>query len=60
MHTYKNIRNLWTTGYYEPRLDGGVLYYKWNPLKDFHSEMEAADYVNYLNGGPAYIDRGRE
>ncbi len=42
MHTYWGSSQGWAVGYAEP--DSFV-------LREFSSEIEAAGYVNYLNGG---------
>jgi hypothetical protein len=54
MHTYKKVKNenLWTVGYHTI---GPNAQHNWNPLRDFGSEMEAASYANYLNGGGGHI-----
>lgn len=52
MHTY--IRSpqgqgeyIWVVGFRQP----SETVNDWTPLKDFNTEIEAAAYVNYLNGG---------
>jgi hypothetical protein len=45
MYVYKKTElNLWTVGFYTP--DG-----KWIPESDYGNKEEAAERVNYLNGG---------
>lgn len=62
---FKNVKWLYTVGYYEPHTFRGevnVTEYLWVPLEDTSDEYEARAMVNYLNGGAGYLFRypGRE
>lgn len=57
MHTYKHEKDgPWTVGFFEPptvdSIGNSKMYaHWWTPLKDFSTEVEAAAYASYLNGG---------
>jgi len=54
MHTYFKTKgeDVWTVGHYKLVGDEHCSSeHVWEAMKDFGSEVEAAAYVNYLNGG---------
>lgn len=53
MHTYLKAKDeqLWTVGHYRIIGDTDGTEHKWMPMRDFDTELEAATYVNFLNGG---------
>lgn len=48
---FMKSEQLWTVGYYKP--DG-----RFYPVQDFPTQRDAAQYVNYLNGGEKQPQRG--
>lgn len=53
MHTYRKSRNepLWTVGVWVPADEGTRVDLRWHAIRDFNTELAAATFTSFLNGG---------